>query len=73
MTIAMKIRQARHAAGLTQEDLARRVGVGVRNVPGWESGRSAPRAKTLQRIADALGVSVAELCADEETAREAVA
>lgn len=71
MTTALRIKRARHAAGLTQEELARRVGVGVRNVPGWESGKSVPRAKTLRRIAEVTGVEVSELVVLEDTSEAA--
>lgn len=66
MANANPIRKARLEAGLTQEDLAREVGVGLRNVPDWESGRRIPRLKTLRRIAEATGVSVEDLTAEEQ-------
>lgn len=62
------IRRARIAAGLTQEDLAREVGVGLRNVPDWESGKRVPRLKTLRRIAEVTGTSVESLTEGAEVA-----
>lgn len=37
--LADRIRRARNAADLTQQALAERVGVDLRTVQGWESGR----------------------------------
>jgi transcriptional regulator with XRE-family HTH domain len=48
---------ARQAAGLTQIDLAAKLGVAQGVVSLWERGR-APDTATLWRIADALEVSV---------------
>lgn len=40
-----EIRRARERAGLTQEELAEKVGVSLRTVGNWERGTSVPRAK----------------------------
>lgn len=53
-----RLKVARENANLTQEELAGRVGVMVRSVKGWESGKSAPRANRLQMLAGILGVSL---------------
>jgi ribosome-binding protein aMBF1 (putative translation factor) len=47
------IRQAREAAGYTQAQLAKRVGMDRTNVSRLERGRSPATSRTLQRIADA--------------------
>lgn len=60
-----KIKQARQRAGLTQERLSRLVGVTVRNVVRWETGRNQPRTEHLFRIADACNVGVEALLEDE--------
>jgi non-specific serine/threonine protein kinase len=51
------VRQHRLIAGLTQEGLAERAGVGVRTVQGLENGENLPRRETLRRLAEALGLS----------------
>ena len=43
--IASRIREARLAAGLTQGQLAARVGVTVQTVRGWEAGRWKPHLR----------------------------
>lgn len=51
MLTADSIRRARQLAGLTQAELAARLGVDVKTVNNWETGRTAPRSHepALQR------------------------
>lgn len=56
-----RIRKARRAAGLTQDELAERVGVRAGTILRWENGHQEPRGRRLQAIADATGKSVAWL------------
>lgn len=54
---AMRLRQLRLAAGLTQEDLAERAGLSVRGIQDLERGaRKAPRAETVRMLANGLGL-----------------
>jgi DNA-binding XRE family transcriptional regulator len=46
-----RVRQLRLAAGLTQEALAERAGLGVRTVQALEEGDNRPRPETLRRLA----------------------
>ena len=46
---------ARNRAGLTQEELARRMGTTQPVVARLESGRTRPSMRTLERLADATG------------------
>ena len=43
--------------GLTQEELAKRIGVSRELVTNWISGRRRPSLKHLRRIAEVLGIS----------------
>lgn len=63
MQISKAIRRARKAAGLTQLQLARSIGVVPSTVAGWELGTHAFRMQRLSQLAQALGLSVAELLA----------
>jgi transcriptional regulator with XRE-family HTH domain len=55
------LRRLRLRAGLTQEILADRAGLGVRTVRGLETGeRADPRVGTVEALADALGLTSAE-------------
>lgn len=65
---ALRIRQARHSLRLTQEEFARTVGVGVRSVPDWESGKRRPRIGALRRISELTGVPLAEFQSDDSEA-----
>jgi predicted ATPase/transcriptional regulator with XRE-family HTH domain len=51
------LRTFRTVAGLTQEALAERAGVGVRSIQGFELGERRPRRDTAHRLIDALGLS----------------
>lgn len=50
------IAKARLAAGLTQEQLAARMGITQQTVANWERGARNPKLASLRKIADALGV-----------------
>lgn len=61
------IKALREQCGLTQRELAERIGVSDKAVSKWETGRGLPDISTLSILADALGVSLAELFAGEKT------
>jgi predicted ATPase/DNA-binding XRE family transcriptional regulator len=64
------LRQARRAAGLTQEELAARAGLSTRGISDLERGeRRAPHRETLQLLADALDLSETERLAWERARR----
>jgi transcriptional regulator with XRE-family HTH domain len=58
MTFGERLRELREAAGMTQEFLARRGGVNIWTIRGYEQGRRDPNWKMAFVLADALGVSV---------------
>ena len=60
------IRSLREGAGLTQRQLAERIGVTDKAVSKWETGRGQPDVTLVEPIAHALGVSVAELLSGEQ-------
>ena len=57
-TFGDRMTGAREAAGLSQTELARRMGVKVATVRAWENDQSEPRANKLQMLAGMLGVSI---------------
>lgn len=69
MTTGDKIRSARKRAGLTQKELGEKLGVTGSLIGIYETGRRKPKADTLQRMADALGVSYVDLLSDEDNNR----
>lgn len=59
--IGERIRQARQARGLTQEQLAEEVGVSRSAVAQWETGRAGQVTGNLTRIAEVLGTGMDQL------------
>ncbi len=59
--IGQGIQAARSHAGLTQAQLAQRVGVAKVTISHWETGHRTPSMDSLVRTADALGVPVADI------------
>lgn len=59
--IGKVIRRLRIKAGMTQDELAEKVGRTRPAVTAWESNRSQPDTQMLRRLADLFGVSVSEL------------
>lgn len=64
-TFGDRLAAARHYAGLSQEDLARRMGVKLQTAMAWEDDIKEPRATLLMRIAGLLNVSVSWLLTGE--------
>ena len=62
--IGDKIRQIRKSKGWKQEDLAERSGYSRSSIINWETGKRAPRADDIERLALILGVSTFELISD---------
>jgi transcriptional regulator with XRE-family HTH domain len=58
MTGATLIQQARRRAGLTQAELAARVGTTQSAIARWERGASHPTAERLQVLVEACGLEL---------------
>ena len=56
--IGKKILRLRKKAGLTQEALARKIGVGRCLVTAWELGKANPRVEKLKSLAKALNCNI---------------
>jgi transcriptional regulator with XRE-family HTH domain len=61
MIFCRHLRALRGAAGLSRADLARRAGVMVSALAGWERDRGFPSLGASLRLAEVLGVSVERL------------
>ena len=57
MTTGERIKAARKAAGLTQKQLAKKIGIPYQSIGQWERGERNPKNETLLRIGNALGVN----------------
>ena len=55
------IKLLRENRGMTQAELAEKIGVGNKAVSKWETGKGLPDISLLQPLAAALGVSLIEL------------
>ena len=61
MELGKKIRQLRFKAGLTQEQLAEKMGVGPQAVSKWENAAAMPDITALPLLAGTFGVSIDDL------------
>ena len=61
MELGKKIRQLRFKAGLTQEQLAEKLGIGAQSVSKWENAVAMPDITALPLIAEIFGVSIDDL------------
>jgi len=57
-TFGDRVTGAREAMGWTQKELAKRLGVKLKTVAGWENDLSEPRANKLQMLAGILNISL---------------
>ena len=61
MELGKKIRQLRFKAGLTQEQLAEKLGVAAQSVSKWENAVAMPDITALPLLAEVFGVSIDDL------------
>jgi len=66
MTIGEKIIHYRKLQRWTQSELAEKIGVGASHISRWENDRVRPNSGTLQKLADALNISMSELMGEAE-------
>lgn len=64
-TFGDRLADARQAVGLSQEELAHRLGVKLKTLRAWENDISEPRANRLQMVAGLLNVSLRWLLTGE--------
>ena len=61
MELGKRIRQYRLKAGLTQEQLAEKLGIGAQSVSKWENAAAMPDITALPLLAEVFGVSIDDL------------
>jgi transcriptional regulator with XRE-family HTH domain len=64
VSVGDHIRYARRQLGLSQQDLATRVGVTRSTIIQWESGATGPSSRKLGLVAHVVGMRLEELLAD---------
>lgn len=60
-SVGDRVRELRNQRGWYQQELANRAGVSMQTVSNLETGRYSPQLGKLSKIADALGVPLADL------------
>ena len=64
MAVGTRIRTYRKALGMSQTELAERIGVRFQQIQKYENGSNRVAASRLWKIADALGISIVALFED---------
>ncbi len=67
----IRLKQLRERKGLTQDELAEKIGAGTRQIPRYEAGDTVPSANAVSKMAEVLEVSADYLLGltDDPTAR----
>ena len=61
----LNIKELRKAQGMTQEQLAKLIGVTQGAISQWEEGLTHPAFSKLRKLATALGVTMDDLIGEE--------
>lgn len=69
--IAQRIRERREAKGLSQSELARRVGLERQQVAVWEKARNKPSEENFLALARVLGTYISYLFGETDDPRPA--
>lgn len=69
MRVGANISKCRKAAGMTQTEVADRLGLSFQAVSNWERGQSCPDIANLMALAELFGVSVDRLLGSERAAK----
>lgn len=66
MPFSEKLAKLRKRRGLTQQELAQKIGVGIAQMRRYEKGSSSPTLEVIKNIAKTLSISSDELIFDED-------
>ena len=69
-TFGDRVAAAREAQGLSQKDLSKKLGIGLKTLEGWENDMAEPRANKLQMLAGVLNVSLSWILTGDGQAPE---
>ena len=67
MSISGNIRALRKKAGITQIDLAEKLGISIATLRRWEAGETAPTGTKISELANVLNTSPEEIVKTEKT------
>ncbi len=65
MAFAEKLSKLRNERGLTQQEMANMIGIGIAQIRRYEKGKSSPTLEVIKNIAKTLGISADELIFDK--------
>ena len=71
MTIGERIKQARKKANMSQKELADNVGTTYQNISQYERDLRNPKIETIQKICEALNISITDLLTIDSHTRRA--
>lgn len=71
MRLSERIRRWRESRGISKAQIARDVGVSAAAVSQWEDGTTTPTVASLDRLVEALGVSLSVFYGPAPKARKA--
>lgn len=71
-TVGSRIRRERESAGLTQAELASRIGTASSMIGQWENNNRNPKSAVLEKIAAALNISIDRLLYDSVVKTEVI-
>ena len=57
----MGIKKMREKRGLTQKNLADKIGVAQQHISRWETGKHRPSIDTVQKLAEILNCNISDL------------
>jgi len=66
MPFAQKLIKMRKEKEFTQQEMAKKAGVGIAQIRRYEKGKSSPTLEVIKNIAKTFGISADELIFDEE-------
>ena len=70
MEIGQKLKDKRTALGLSQEQLAEKMGVTRQTIANWEKGKTYPDIASVLKLSDLYGVSLDELLKEDAAMRK---
>ena len=70
MSLSLNIRMLRKKAGLTQIELAEKIGVSIATLRRWEAGETAPTGTRIIELAERLGTSPDSIVSPSSNERE---
>ena len=66
MNVSEKLRELRKKSGMTQEQVAQKIGVTRQTISSYESGRTEPGLDILKELSRVYGVEISELLIDND-------